>query len=187
MRRLLAVALAAASLAGCYAPPPTFGELPDFSLSAVSAGTAAKPISRADLLGRVWVTDFIFTHCEGPCPALSNDMARLQKDLPARVGLLTITVDPERDDAKVLSEYAKHFGADPDRWLFVTGPQGAVVDLLTRGFKLPAFKDAKAPSGRRVTHSTRLVLVDAKGRLRGYFDGQDEGELQTLRRVATRL
>lgn len=190
MIRLEAAVLAAALLAGaagCYAPPPTFGELPDFHLTAVSAGETPRPFSRADMLGRVWIVDFIFTHCEGPCPALSNEFEGLQKRMPDSARLLTITVDPERDDAATLEAYARRFAAEPARWQFLTGAQGPVVDLLVKGFKLPAFKDPRAPSGQRVTHSTRFVVVDGKSRIRGYFDGGDAGQLDSLLRVASRL
>lgn len=184
---LAALPAALAVLAGCYAPPPTFGDLPDFALTAVSTGQPPRSFSRADLLGRVWIADFIFTHCTGPCPAISTRMAGFQKTLPSSVGLLTLTVDPDRDDAKTLEAYAKRFGADPRRWLFVTGGKKPLIGLLVRGFKLPAVEDARAPSGERVTHSTRLVVVDAKGRLRGYFDSEDDGQAAAAVRVASRL
>ena len=184
---LLAALTAAIGFSGCNAAPPTFGELPDFSLTAVSAGKTPAPLSRKDLLGRVWVVDFVFTHCEGPCPALSNNMARLQKDLPAEIGLLTFTVDPDRDSPQILAKYAQRFRADPARWLFVTGSRAPLYELLIKGFKIPAVEDAKAPSGQRVTHSTRLVLLDAQGRLRGYFDGDDEAGFKSAGNAARRL
>jgi protein SCO1/2 len=114
-------------------------------------------------------------------------MGALQKRLPPSVGLLTLTVDPERDDAKTLSVYAGRYAADAQRWLFVTGAKAALMPLLIKGFKLPAVEDASAPSGQRVTHSTRFVLIDAKGRLRGYFDGEDEASLGELVAAAKRL
>jgi cytochrome oxidase Cu insertion factor (SCO1/SenC/PrrC family) len=175
------------ALSACNAPPPTFGALPDFELVAVSAKTAQRPLKRADLLGRAWVADFIFTHCSGPCPALSARMSGLQKTLPAGVGLLSLTVDPDRDDAQALSDYAAKFAADPKRWLFVTGPKKRLLALLIEGFKLPSVEDASAPSGRRVTHSTRFVLIDGKARIRGYYDGEDEAETSALVKAAKSL
>lgn len=153
----------------------------------MSAGRPAAPLKRADLLGKVWVADFVFTHCTGPCPILSNNMALLQKKLPASVGLLTLTVDPDRDDPKALAAYAERFRADPSRWLFVTGKKGPLLELLIRGFKLPAVEDPKAESGQRVTHSTRFALIDAKGRIRGYFDGEDPDALVALERAIARV
>ena len=186
MRAALLASAAALTLTACNAPPPTFGQLPQFALTAVTQD-GARPFSRADLAGRAWVADFIFTSCEGPCPALSERMARLQKTLPAGVGLLSFTVDPDRDDAQALAAYAKRYQADPKRWLFITGPKAALIPLLTQGFKLPAVEDSAAPSGRRVAHSTRFALVDGKARVRGYFDGEDEAELAALGRAAKAL
>lgn len=187
MTRLLLSLIAAAALSSCYAPPPTFGELPDFSLTAVSTKTAPRPLTRRDLLGRVWVADFIFTHCSGPCPALSTRMSSLQKELPAGVGLLTFTVDPDRDSPKVLQAYAERYAADPSRWLFVTGPKPTLVPLLVKGFKVPAVEDPRAASGQRVTHSTRFILLDQHARLRGFYDGEDEKSVASLVAAAKRL
>ena len=184
---ILCLGTIAAAVLGCYAPPPTFGELPDFALTAVSAGSKPKPLTRADLSGRAWLADFVFTNCEGPCPALSNNMARLQKNLPKDVGLLTFTVDPDRDSPEILEAYARRFRADPARWLFVTGAKAPLLKLLIGGFKLPVVEDSGAPSGQRVTHSTRLVLIDAKGNIRGYFDGDDEVGFRAAARAARRL
>ncbi|MDE2038809.1 MAG: SCO family protein [Elusimicrobia bacterium] len=177
MSRLLAACLIAVSFCGCRRPRPVYGALPDFTLTAVSAGRPAAPLRRQDLLGRVWIADFIYTTCSGPCPALSAEMERLQKELPDRVGLLSFTVDPEHDDAAVLAAYAKRFGARPARWLFVTGPKDALSRLLLKGFLV---------SGG-MTHSTRLVLLDSRARLRGYFDGLDPASRAALRKAAESL
>jgi protein SCO1/2 len=186
VRAFLAAAVAAA-LAGCYAPPPTFGELPEFSLTAVSSDGKARPLTLAELKGRVWIADFVFTRCGGPCPALSARMAGLQKSLPAEIGLLSVSVDPARDTPAALADYASKFEADPARWLFLTGPKDRVMALVIGGFKVPAAENAKAPSEARVTHSARFVLVDKAGRLRGFFDSDEDSELASLKRAARRL
>jgi cytochrome oxidase Cu insertion factor (SCO1/SenC/PrrC family) len=135
----------------------------------------------------VWIADFIFTHCGGPCPAMSTRMAGLQKSLPDEIGLLSVSVDPVRDSPEVLARYAKQYEARPGRWLFVTGPKDAILSLLIRGFKVPAVITPDAPSVTRVAHSSRFVLVDKEGRLRGYYDSDDETELAKLARAAKRL
>ena len=163
------------------------GRLPEFELTAVSAQTKEKSLRLPDLAGRAWVAGFVFTRCEGPCPRISATMARLQQDLPAGAGLLTFTVDPDRDDAKTLAAYAERLRADPSKWLFVTGPKAKLMPFLLEGFKLPAVEDPGAPSGRRVTHTTRLALIDGQGRLRGYFDSEDEVEVKRLIAAAGHL
>lgn len=119
-----------------------FGTVPDFSL--VERG--GRPVRLADLRGKVWIANFIYTHCTETCPLQSAEMARLQADLASEpdVRLVSITVDPERDTPDVLAEYANRFGADRDRWLFLTGEKGAIYALAQEGFRLSAVDPAEA-------------------------------------------
>jgi cytochrome oxidase Cu insertion factor (SCO1/SenC/PrrC family) len=91
---LLAAALA---LAGCTREPalPVYGAVPDFSLTSQSG----QPFSSRALDGKIWVANFLFTSCPGPCPRMSWQMRRLAldlRDLP-QVRFVSFTVDPERD------------------------------------------------------------------------------------------
>jgi cytochrome oxidase Cu insertion factor (SCO1/SenC/PrrC family) len=165
------------SLASCARPAkPTpkddgYGEVPDFTLTERSGRTVRK----ADLLGKVWVASFVFTRCNGPCPQVCATLAQLQKELAGSpdVVLVTFTVDPEHDTPKVLAEYAERFGADPERWLFLTGKADDIYRLANEGFKLGAKPNegAARQPGAEVEHSTRLVTVDRHGWIRGYFQG----------------
>jgi cytochrome oxidase Cu insertion factor (SCO1/SenC/PrrC family) len=144
-------------------------------------GEGATTLALSDLAGRPWVADFIFTHCSGPCPLLSAKMAELQRGLPETVRLVTFTVDPERDTLDVLTQYARRFEADTKRWFFVRADKETLYRLVFEGFKLPLMEDPSAPSGYRVTHSSKLVLVDALGRIRQYFDSSEEGLVDRVR------
>jgi cytochrome oxidase Cu insertion factor (SCO1/SenC/PrrC family) len=95
---------------------PVLGRIPDFSLTDRSGNT----VRLGDLLGKVWIADFVFTHCAGPCPVMSHQMAELQKRIgDARdIRLVTITVDPDRDTPEVLRDYANLYGASDTGWLF---------------------------------------------------------------------
>lgn len=151
---------------------PVLGQLPPFSLKERSG----KDVALADLAGRVWVADFFFTRCSGPCPKMSAEMAELQrtfKPLGERVRLVSISVDPGFDTPQVLVQYAKRFGADPAGWWFVTGEYEAVQRLAIQGFKLGATDNI-------LIHSEKFVLVDAKGRIRGYYESSDVGAVQRL-------
>jgi cytochrome oxidase Cu insertion factor (SCO1/SenC/PrrC family) len=138
-------------------------------------------VSDETLRGKVWVACFVFVRCTGPCPQVTGTMARLQKelDLAGRpdLRLVTFTVDPERDGQKELQAYADSFRADRERWLFLTGPKKEIHQLLEQGFKVGVAEkpeDEKKP-GDEFVHSTRLVVVDRRGHLRGYFDGMPPG------------
>jgi protein SCO1/2 len=109
-----------------------FGSVPEFTLQERSG----KLVTKGDLLGKVWVTDFIFTRCVEECPLLSQRMAQLQTAFAtsADFRLVSITVDPQHDTPDVLSQYAANFGADAQRWLFLTGEKTAIYRLVQEGF-----------------------------------------------------
>jgi len=148
--------------------PPVFGMLTDFSL----VTHRGVPITLASLKGRPFVADFIFTRCVGACPAMTARMARLQREVP-KVRLLSFTVDPGHDKGEVLTHYAETYHAGPD-WLFVTGSREVLYSLATGGFKLAAMEmppGEAAPDGPFL-HSSKFVLVDSRGRVRGYYDSE---------------
>lgn len=149
-------------MAGCRPskPPEVFGSIPAFRLTAETG----RDFDNSALAGKVWVADFIFTNCPGPCPRMSGLMRQLQnsvRDLPD-VRLVSFTVDPERDTPEVFSGYARRYQAEPGRWFFLTGPRPALQFLCRDAFKLGNVDGS-------LEHSTRFVLVDRKSRIRGYF------------------
>jgi cytochrome oxidase Cu insertion factor (SCO1/SenC/PrrC family) len=137
-------------------------------------------LSRANLLGSVWVACFFFTRCGSVCPQISGTMAKLQKQLGNQEGvqLVSISVDPDFDTPIVLKEYARRFDADPKHWRFVTGQRDRVYELIRKSFLVAVEENqgaARTP-GNEVTHSSRLALVDKRGRLRATFDGRQVDE-----------
>lgn len=160
----------------------TFYPVPDFSLT----DQTDKTVTLQELKGKTWVADFIFTNCGGTCPVMTEKMRKLQETLPANVRLVSFTVDPARDTTKALAVYAAEHGANRDRWLFLTGDKQALYDICIKGFKLPLEDDAGTPL-EPITHSTRFVLVDAQGQIRGYYSGTEDQELNRLAADAKKL
>jgi cytochrome oxidase Cu insertion factor (SCO1/SenC/PrrC family) len=143
----------------------SYGVLPPFEL----VNQDAQPFGSAQLAGRIWIADFIFTSCPGPCPIISSRMSELQKPLEKTdIHLVSFTVDPEKDTPEVLRGYAEKLDAQPKRWDFLTGSRAAIYALTRDGFKL-AVSDGSDEAGMPV-HSTRVVLVDRRGAIRGYYD-----------------
>lgn len=161
-------------------PPPVLGHVPELVLT----NRDGRTIRRADLDGRPWIADFIFTRCPASCPMMSARMARLNRDLPADlpVRLVSISVDPDHDTPEVLQRYAESFQAT-DRWLFLTGTREDVRRLCVEGFKL-GLDMAPAPGSgpEPILHSTRFVLVDGNGDIRGYYEAFDEESTAKLKR-----
>ena len=123
------------------------GTVPDFSL----IQRDGRRVTLADLRGKVWIANFIYTHCTDTCPLQSARMARLQEELRGEpdVRFVSITVDPELDTPEVLSEYANRFGADRDRWLFLTGEKRALYALAMEGFRLSVADPEELDQGPR--------------------------------------
>jgi cytochrome oxidase Cu insertion factor (SCO1/SenC/PrrC family) len=182
--KALAFSLVTLLLCGCAASSalPEYSAVPEFKLTERSG----REVSREDLAGQVWIADFIFTHCAGICPTMSANMRKLQDRLPKEIRLVSFSVDPYNDTPEVLTEYANRYGADRERWLFLSGDPKAVQELSVGGFKL-----ALDPSGgtetEPITHSSRFVLVDRNGRIRGYYGTEDAGALDRLTADAKKL
>jgi protein SCO1/2 len=134
----------------------------------------AKPFSASQMDGRVWVVDFFYTTCPGPCPALSSRLSELHRRFAANpeVAFLSISSNPEKDRPEVLKLYADKFGAD-ERWRFLTGDKARIFSVANQGFKMGLTEGSA--DGEPVTHSTRLVLLDAQGWVRGFYEGAGEG------------
>ncbi|MEO7723999.1 MAG: SCO family protein, partial [Chthoniobacterales bacterium] len=129
------------------------------------------------LLGKIWIADFIYSTCPGPCPMISSRMGELQKPLrDTDVKLVSFSVDPQRDTPAVLREYAAKLNAQPGRWHFLTGDKDAIYRLSREGFKLASGSGGAAGP----IHSTRLVLVDRSGMIRGYYDATDADAVTRL-------
>lgn len=142
-----------------------YGIVPAFQLT----NQDGQPFGSSQLAGRIWIADFVFTSCPGPCPMISSRMSELQKPLrDTDVHLVSFTVDPDKDTPEVLRGYADKLHAQPNRWDFLTGPKTALYDISRHGFKL-GVSDGSEEAGVPV-HSTRMVLVDRKGAIRAYYD-----------------
>jgi len=152
-----------------------YGSVPAFQLT----NQSGRPFGSADLAGKIWIADFIYTTCPGPCPMISSRMSEMQKPLvKTDVHLVSVTVDPEKDTPQRLREYANRLQAEPGRWDFLTGPKSAIYDLSRRGFKLAA-AEHDGENGEPL-HSTRMILVDRHGQIRGYYDATEADAITRL-------
>jgi protein SCO1 len=178
----LIVVFAAAALQRRHRPepPPILGEVPEFTL----INRDGRTLHRADLAGSPWIADFIFTRCPASCPMMTSRMARLVQELPADSGVrfVSFSVDPEHDAPEVLERYAASFKA-PARWYFLTGDGRQIYRLSKEGFKLGVDAAPQASgieTAEPILHSTRFVLVDGGGRIRGYYEAFDEESMKRL-------
>lgn len=162
----LLLTFAALASAGSAAPA-----LPEFTLTERSGAR----VTRDDLLGEAWIVSFVLTRCpDGRCPQVARTVQRLQGEMVGRRGLrfVTFTVDPSRDDPSELTRYAEAHGADPHRWLFLTGSEEEVEKIL-KALYLPV---GKGKEGARL-HTQKLFLLGRDGRVVTMEDGLWERDL----------
>lgn len=189
---VLAVPVGALLLRQAVRPElPVLAQLPQFSLLAEDG----KPFARDDLLGRVWIADFVFTSCADACPRLQAKMKKLQDRLVpleqgGNIGLLSISVDPERDTPQKLKQYGAIFGARQGLWRSLTGEQAEVERTVVQGFHTAMAKIPREGADPRleafdIMHGERLVLVDRMGRIRGFYDADEPDKLLHDARLLT--
>jgi len=151
---------------------PPIAEVPDFSFTTQEG----KTLTKADLIGKVWVADFIFTRCAGPCPVMTSHMAELAFKVAKipNVKLVSFSVDPDHDTPAVLAEYAANIHANPEQWYFVTGPLDKTIAFIQQGMKQPLVVEP----GAMPTHSTRFMVIDQAGMIRSCHDVSDPEAIQ---------
>lgn len=154
-----------AFLAGCSSSPreealPVMGRVAGFTLTDQNG----EPFGMKDLEGHIWIADFFFSNCPGPCPRMSTLMGEIQAQTKDVEGLriVSITVDPERDTPEAMKAYGERYGAIDGRWYFLTGPRELLHRLAREDFKLFDVDGS-------LQHSTRFALIDRKGQIRGFY------------------
>jgi len=157
-------------------PLPVLGRVADFTLT----NQDGQVTRLADLSNRVWVADIIFTRCAGPCPIMTAQMKSLQDALPPanRVKLVTLTTDPDYDTPPVMKKYGERFGANFNRWKFLTGTKEQIAGLASGSLKLsavPVKAEDRKNDADLFIHTTIFVVVDKHARLRGIFETEGEG------------
>jgi protein SCO1/2 len=153
---------------------PELWKAPDFAF----VDQRGRPTTARDLVGRVWIADFIYTQCTSACPLLSAKLVLLQRQLPdARLGFVSFSVDPEHDTPQVLEAYAREWSPNDTRWsLLSTDPKGLAA--LAEGMHV-----AVSPTGdaaNPILHTSLFFLVDAASNVRGVYDSADDTALGQL-------
>jgi len=141
-------------------------------------------ITGKELDGKIYVADFFFTTCGGICPRMTKQLVRVQNEFKDndKVMIVSHTVTPERDTVEVMKKYAEKYGADPKKWLFLTGDKKEIYGLARKAYFI--VKEAKPGeddgSGSDFIHTENFVLIDGKKRIRGYYSGIRESSVDSL-------
>jgi protein SCO1/2 len=140
-------------------------------------------ITRADLLGRVHVASFIYTHCAGVCPSMVTQLKKVQAAIDGRSGavLISYSVAPKQDTPTTLTAFAESRGINAATWKLVTGDAEQIYSLArTSYFADDGRLDSSAPAAEQFLHTEKVLLVDRDGRLRGVYNATLPHEIDKL-------
>lgn len=164
-------------------PLPELGSVPEWALRS----SEGKAVGSEDLSGHVLIYDFIFTRCAATCPMMTSRMGELASHLRSEdVRFVSISVDPEWDRPAVLREYRDRVTKDR-RWIFLTGSREEIRELSVDGFFLAAEPPEENLESGPIVHSTKFVLVDRQGIIRGYYDSLSPEMMESLAADARQL
>ena len=137
-------------------------------------------VSQQTVQNKIYVANFFFATCQSICPAMNNQLGRVQqaeKNDPDFL-ILSHTVNPMHDTAEVLFEYAGKYGATKNKWHFLTGDKKAIYTLAKESYLVNALEDDGTPEG--FIHSEAILLIDKQKRIRGIYDGTDSLQVNKL-------
>ena len=139
-------------------------------------------ISEKDYDGFVYVADFFFTTCPSICPIMTNNMVNIQNYIKDKnkVKLLSFSVTPEIDSVPVLKEYSIKKGVDDKYWNLLTGDKSKIYSLARKSFLV--VKENGDSNSHDMIHTENFVLVDREKRIRGFYDGTDDKDMQILKK-----
>lgn len=136
--------------------------------------------SSRKLKGHLWIANFFYTSCPGICPVMNRQMQKVQNEFLGddQVRLVSFTTDPERDSIATLKYYSQQQNAVPGKWYFLRAGRKEIQDLARNAFRVTVV-DGDNGDGE-VEHSDKLILIDEKGRIRGYYNGTDSMDVRNL-------
>ena len=171
---VMAVPVLRSALPAPLPPPPVLGTVPDFRL----VDQTGAPFGPDRLKGRVWIADFVFTRCPDVCPRMTERLVGVHRALGERADVVSVSVDPTYDTPERLAAFARANGAESPRWHFLTGSSQHVQEAVLRGFNVAFSRESEDIA--TLTHGVHVVLVDGRGRIRGYYDSNDRDALERL-------
>ncbi len=158
-----------------------YHQIPYFALINQEADTVGSDF----LEGKPYIANFFFVNCPNICPAMTSNLWKIKQNLPDDFQMVSFTVNPEKDSPEVLKNYASKFNIDTKSWTFFTGDKTEIYELAAEGYFMHAQMDSLAPGG--FLHSSQLILIDQKSRIRGLYDGLNPEDLEKLTLDAKKL
>lgn len=141
-------------------------------------------VSLQDVKGKIFIAEYFFTTCQTICPIMTDEMMRVQSRFRGNdeVKILSFTVDPDIDTVETLKAYAEKHQAQKGQWHFLTGKKEELYQLARNSFFVlkPAEARNLGDANSDFIHTNNFVLVDRALQIRGYYDGTNPQEVNTL-------
>ncbi|MBT6082438.1 MAG: SCO family protein [Polaribacter sp.] len=140
-----------------------------------------KKITNKDYEGKIYIADFFFTRCQNICIAMAYNMSELQEFYKndTDIMFLSHSVTPLIDSVSVLKEYALNKGVIDGKWNVTTGKKKHIYELARKSYF--AVLDEGNGDENDFIHTEQFILVDKKRRIRGYYDGTNDQEMEKLK------
>ena len=194
LNKTLAIVILLSAMTGCKntsAPKmllPIFGEkklsnndtvyhtINDFSFK----NQYGEIVNNQTVKNKIYVADFFFATCQSICPQMSTNLKDVQAAFLNDDSLLILchSVNPMHDTVEVLNGYSQTYGAKKNKWHFLTGNKKQIYDLAKTSYLVNALEEDGTPEG--FLHSELFLLIDTKGRIRGFYDGTDKAQVNKL-------
>lgn len=142
-----------------------------------------KTITNADVEGKIVVVEYFFATCKGICPKMNENLAKVYAKFKGNkdVMFLSHTVDPVKDTVGALKAYSQRFDADPAQWMFLTGDKKQLYDMARYSYLISAEDDTAGISiDKDFIHDKHYILVDHLGRVRGFYDGLNDADIEKI-------
>lgn len=172
---------------------PDFGKVKANPVSSVKpfafTNQDGKTMTEKDVAGKVYVAEYFFTHCEGICPTMNNNMRLVYDALKEDTNFLILshTCDPDRDSVGQMKYYADSMKVDTKKWIFLTGRKDSLYNTARISYTIDDPKNNLVSIDDQFIHSQFWALVDKHGDVRKVYDGLKESEVKKMIRLAKRL
>ena len=154
----------------------TYYQAPEFSFT----NQSNKTVTNHDLEGKLYVVDFFFSSCPSICPLMTNHLTLVQERFrdEDRIGIISYSIDPIYDTPEILTAYAERYNIDESKWSLLTGEKSEIFEIA-KDYKVKAFDDTFAGKSNLI-HDGTFVLIDDERRIRGYYDGLSQEDVQQM-------
>lgn len=157
---------------------PPIGRVEPFSFT----NQYGELFTEKNLEGKVFVTEYFFTTCEGICPRMNTNMKLVHDRFKGEPDFLIVshTSDPKKDSVAVLNAYADSLGVNQSNWVFLTGRKDSLYNMARYSYKIDDPGKNLISIEQDFIHSQFFALVNKKGEVRKIYDGLLRSEVDRL-------